>query len=287
MTGWTFEISARSRAVELGFILSDAMPRVPNVPPYVVATGAAHDDIRLDDGTSGCNEILLLGTHMGTHLDGLAHASADGRVHGGIPVEQIQTRTGVRELDMTTVPPFVLPGFLLDLVAHRGSTVTQTALELTSSDLEPLADLPLGGAVVLIRTGWGSAWRAEPDRYASRDEARPGLGSQGAQWLADRGVRAVGTDSFTIESWMPQRPPEMPAHKALLVDRGIFIFEALDLEELASLAPSQFLFVALPLRLAGASGSPIRPIAIVTASDSSDDAAGSLAAVRKDHVDAI
>ena len=79
-------------------------------------------------------------------------------------------------------------------------------------------------------------------------------------------MRAVGTDSFTIEAWHPRAagPPTMPAHRELLVEHGVHVFEALDLEELsASKPPLSFLFVALPLRLQGASGSPVRPVAII------------------------
>jgi kynurenine formamidase len=54
----------------------------------------------------------------------------------------------------------------------------------------------------------------------------------------------------------------MPVHVHLLVERGIHIIEVLDLEKLAEDGVSEFLFVALPLRIRGATGSPIRPIAL-------------------------
>ena len=271
MPDWTFELSARSRVIDLGFVLSDAMPRVPNVPAYSIAAGARHDDIRLDDGTSGCNETIVLGTHMGSHLDGLSHVSFEGRIHGGTTARSAQTDTGVAAHDMTTVPPFVTPGVLFDLAATRGEPVVRDAHEIKPDDLAPLVTNGLDDAVVLIRTGWGRLWEADAKRYAATEEARPGLGPEAAEWLADQGVRAVGTDSFTIELWPRGGRSAMPAHRVLLVDRGVFVFEALNLEELGSLAPTNFLFVALPLRLAGGSGSPVRPVAILSADEDGDD----------------
>jgi kynurenine formamidase len=145
--------------------------------------------------------------------------------------------------------------------------VVREAHEIGVADLAPWAGRGLDGAVVLIRTGWGRLWDTDPGRYASVDEARPGLGRDAAVWLADQGVRAVGTDSFTIERWPPGGESAMPAHRVLLVDRGVLVFEALNLEELASIGATNFLFVALPLRLAGGSGSPVRPVAILAADD--------------------
>jgi len=263
--GWSFQLTDRSESIELGFVLSGAIPHVPNVPPLVVATGAAHDDGRLVDDTSGCNETLLMGTHAGSHVDGLAHVSRQGLVRGGLRTHEVQTRWGVPHLDMTTVAPFIGPGVLVDLPGHLGVRLVEAALDVGPELLAAIPEASLDGAVVLLRTGWGRLWAEDPRRYASLGERRPGLSREGAGWLADRGVRAVGTDAFTLDVCVPagERPVTQPAHIELLMDRGVHIFEALDLEGLAARAPDRFLFVALPLRLEGATGSPVRPIAVI------------------------
>jgi kynurenine formamidase len=262
---WKHTVVAGSRIVELGFALDDVMPRVSGVPPLVVATGVAHDDYRLDDGSSGCNETLLLGTHMGTHIDGFAHVSRSGLVHGGLATASVQTRRGVAAFDMTSVAPIVAPGILLDLPRQFGPGVLEEARAVRVEDLRHLESRDLAGAVIVLRTGWGRLWTDDPERYASLEERRPGFGADAATWLAARGVRAVGTDSFSLEVCEPRSvvPPAMPVHLELLLDRGVFIFEALNLEELAGTGQDEFLFVALPLRIAGATGSPVRPIAIL------------------------
>ena len=62
----------------------------------------------------------------------------------------------------------------------------------------------------------------------------------------------------SLEPWNPQ-----PVHTFLLVEQGIYLMELLDLEELAAAGATEFLFVALPLSIRGATGSLIDPIAVV------------------------
>jgi kynurenine formamidase len=56
----------------------------------------------------------------------------------------------------------------------------------------------------------------------------------------------------------------LPAHRVLLVEHGIYIIEAMALEELAAAEVYEFTFVLVPLRLIGATGSPVRPLALVS-----------------------
>src|SRR5690606_9911874 len=93
----------------------------------------------------------------------------------------------------------------------------------------------------------------------------PGISEAGANWLADRGILAAGADSIAFE-WLPAGAGHsvLPAHRVLLVERGIYIIEALDLEELADSGVSEFTFILVPLNLVGATGSPVRPLAVVS-----------------------
>ena len=89
--------------------------------------------------------------------------------------------------------------------------------------------------------------------------AGPGRGLEGAQWLSAHGVYAAGSDTVAFEK-VPDAA--MPVHVHLLVESGIHIIECLNLEELAASGVHEFLFVALPLKIEGATASPIRPIAL-------------------------
>jgi kynurenine formamidase len=91
----------------------------------------------------------------------------------------------------------------------------------------------------------------------------PGLGIEAARWLSSRKIFAAGSDTVAFEK-VPN--PSMPVHVHLLVDSGIHIIEVLNLEELARDGVYEFLFVAAPMNIRGATGAPIRPLAFPKAS---------------------
>jgi kynurenine formamidase len=262
---WEHLVSSGSRIVELGFPLGPGMPEIPRVPAFTVETLDAHDDFFLADGSSGTNEVVTVGSHAGTHLDALNHVSVDGRLHGGLRTS-LQTPHGIHELDTTTVAPLIGPGRLVDLPALLGRPLIEEDLEVDAATIERAVGSELAGSVVLLRTGWGRLWREDPDRYATPGLRRPGFAGDAVRWLGERGVVAIGSDAYSIETTRPADGEQhMRAHVAALVEHGIFVLEQLDLDELAGAVSggARFLFIALPLRWYGATGSPIRPIAIL------------------------
>ena len=79
-------------------------------------------------------------------------------------------------------------------------------------------------------------------------------------------MHAVGADTIAFERLAPGGGHALlPAHRVLLVEHGIYIIEALDLEELAAAGVHEFIFVLSPLPIVGATGSPVRPLAVVAA----------------------
>ena len=119
------------------------------------------------------------------------------------------------------------------------------------------------GDVVLVRTGFGALW-AEPEAYMRA----AGVSGAGSRWLAERKVKAVGADNMAFDVIGPRDPElgvTLPGHILLLVRAGIPIIENLNLEELAAAKVYEFGFVCLPLKMRGATGSPVRPIALAGA----------------------
>jgi kynurenine formamidase len=115
------------------------------------------------------------------------------------------------------------------------------------------------GDAVLIRTGWARRW-ADAARFVDDAAGNPGVDGDGARWLISRGVRLTGDDTAFYE--VHPRSGEENVHALLIADHGIQILENLNLERLAADGVSRFLLVVLPLPLVGATGSPVRPIAI-------------------------
>lgn len=252
--------------VDLGRQLRVGMPQSPNHPQFWHALPRRHGDMRRADGGSAANDMITMGTHVGTHIDALAHVSHDGRMFGGVDAVEAGVGGKYDALGVHTVVPMIRRGVLLDVAGHHGVECLEGGYEITVDDLEATAkaaDVEVAeGDVVLIRSGWGSKF-AEGAPYVGGPTGVPGIGESGARWLAERRVHAAGADTIAFERLAPGGGHALlPAHRVLLVETGTYIIEALDLEELAAHAWGEFTFVLVPMNIYGATGSPVRPLAV-------------------------
>ncbi len=186
--------------------------------------------------------------HGGTHLDAPIHFSASGRGVDAIPLQDL-----------------VGPGIVVDVreatAADRDLAVGVGAFTAWETRHGAIPD----GAIVLIRTGVGAAW---PDRQAVLGTARrgaeavaelhfPGLHADAARWLVGRDIRAVGIDTPSID---PGPSQDFAAHRVLAAAQ-IPVFE--NVARLEQLPPRAFEVVALPMKIRGGTGAPLRIVAIV------------------------
>jgi len=248
---------------DLSHALDPAMPVSPNHPGYRMALLRRHGDLVRADGGSASNEMIVMGGHTGTHLDALSHVSQDGKLHGGIDASAAQTGGRFSQLGVETIAPIVGRGVLLDVASAGalagGSPVTADVLRRAADRQGVNAD---GATAILVRTGWASRW-SDVAAYLGHDSGVPGVDESGAGWIAERAPRVAGSDTMAFEQILPGRGHALlPIHGILLVGHGIHIIENLDLEKLAADRRYEFLFVCLPLRFVGATGSPVRPVAV-------------------------
>jgi kynurenine formamidase len=260
-------VAAGVDLVELGQPLFTGMPCSPNHPGFRMTLARRHGDMVRPDGSSAANEVIVTGGHVGTHIDALAHVSFRGELHGGIDAAQAQTGGAFREHGVEKIPPLFTRGVLLDVARVHGVDTLEPGYGVTEADLRAAAEqagvTPGRGDVALVRTGWARNF-GDASTYLGAATGVPGLTEPGAAWLADLGIVATGTDTTAYE----QIPPGdghrlLPVHRLLLVDRGIYIMEHLNLEDAADRGLTEFLFVLAPLRIVGGTGSPIRPLAVV------------------------
>jgi kynurenine formamidase len=258
-------ISAGAKVYELSHAMAPSMPVYHQHIPYSLALhrrhGDPHPQVR-QDGSSFANEVIVTSGHSGTHIDALGHFSRNGCLHGGIKVSEVETRDGYRELNAADIPPILQSAVVLDVAGAKGVDCLKPAEEITIPDIEKAlaharAEIKAGDAV-LIRTGWARHW-SDAELFIGRKGGMPGPGEKAARWLVERGATLVGSDTPGFEC-LPT--PGVSVHAIMLVDEGIHIMENLNLEGIAPLRLPRVLFVALPLRLSGSTGSPIRPIAI-------------------------
>ena len=248
----------RTRMYDLAHSYRVGMPHHPVHPPFLFALSKMHGEF-MRGTVSSAAEAITLGGHVGTHIDALCHFSKDGKIHGGVEVGPIQSYTGgIGRLGIDTVSPIFRRGVLIDVAGHRGVEALPVDCAI-GADL--LAEAAGGieiraGDVVLVRTGWARYWD-DPARYIAEVRG-PGINEEAARALSAQGIFAAGSDTIAFEFV----PSQMPVHAHFLVEKGIHIMEALDLEALARDRVREFLFVAIPLKIAGGTGSPIRPVAV-------------------------
>jgi kynurenine formamidase len=214
---------------------------------------------------TGASGVLTMMEHTGTHLDALCHQACGLKLYGDVPVEEAETPTGFRRLGVETVPPLLGRGVLLDVAGWKGQASLPARHGITADELQCCAAAQAvevkPGDVLLVRTGYGALWHDEATYLQAA-----GVAKSGTLWAAERGVAAVGADNM---SWdVPgERDPDTGAtlfgHVYLLPQKGIYIMENLNLEELAGVRCYTFAFVGIPLKLTGATGSPLRPLALI------------------------
>ncbi len=161
--------------------------------------------------------------------------------------------------------PLLTRGVLLDVAGFKGQPMLPPHYAITADDLQACAGSQQvtvkSGDVLLVRTGFAQIWL---DESAYLETA--GVAKSGTLWAADQQVVAVGADNMAWDM-IPERDPEsgstLFAHLHLLTKKGIYILENLNLEKLASDHCYEFAFVGIPLKFQGATGSPIRPLALV------------------------
>ena len=266
------------RVFDLGRPMFAGMPQSPNHPRFLHSVTRRHGDAVRADGGSAANDLLVTGTHVGTHIDALAHVSHQGLLHGG--AEATAAMQGGRFMDhgVHTIAPIVGRGVLLDVPATLGADSCPAGYEITAGDLAATAErqgtVVGAGDVALVCSGWGRRFDEGAESYLGLATGVPGVGEQGARWLASRGVLAAGADTVAFERLAPgEGHALLPAHRVLLVEYGVYIVEALNLEELALAGQHEFTIMLAPLNLVGATGSPVRPLAVASraASDGSRD----------------
>lgn len=249
------------RTIDLAQPYYVGMPHHPNHPPFLYGLSKAHGESSRS-GVSAAAESIALGGHVGTHIDALCHFSLRGKLFGGADAIGCQSyASGISVHHVDTIEPIFRRGILLDVARSEGFNVLPEDFVVDADCLERAAKRAEvraeAGDIVLVRTGWARFW-SDAGRFINNMRC-PGLNREAAAWLSEKGVFAGGSDTIAFE-FLPD--PTMPVHIHLLVESGIHIIEALDLEALSQAAVHEFLFAASPLRIRGGTGSPIRPVAL-------------------------
>ena len=210
------------------------------------------------------DERVTTSMGIGTQMDGFGHLGIDHHYYNGLTGAQLNTPQGFKTLDLSNVPPIVTRGVLIDMAKHFGKPMLPAGQVFNSADIQAAAKaqkVTIGkGDVVLFHTGWMSMLLIDKAKFS---DSEPGLGEDGARWLASLGVVAIGADSIAMEV-IPFENPNRPfiVHQTLLAKNGVHILENINTGPLAADGVTEFLFVLGQPRFVGTVQLVVNPIAI-------------------------
>ena len=232
--------------IDLSYDFSSETIYWPTAKPFTLEVVSAQ---RTPAGYYYAANNLSAAEHGGTHLDAPVHFAEGRHTTDQIPLDRLVGAAVV--IDVSS-----------HAAANRDYRVDVAALEGWEQAQGRIPDR----TIVLIRTGWGSRW-PDRSRYLGTDKTGPeavpelhfpGIDSTAAEWLAERrAVRAVGIDTPSIDYGQSST---YPTHQALFA-RNIPAFE--NVANLDRLPATGSFVIALPMKIKGGSGGPLRIVAVV------------------------
>jgi len=252
--------------VELGRVLNANMPNFTGRSYKLI-----HKRIYLGGHVIGANRLSAneevveaeIG-QVGTQFDGFAHISHENSFYNCFKYEDIATPSGFTKLGIQNVGMLFTRGVLIDVAAYKGVEMLGDTYEITVADIEGALsrqNMTLrAGDAVLIHTGWGRLWGVDNARSA---KSNPGIGIAAAEWLIAKDPMLLGSDDWGIEVVPnPNAQLAFPVHQLALTTNGIHLLENMKLDELAAKRAYEFAFIVQPLKLEGATGSTVAPVAV-------------------------
>ena len=218
-----------TNTVDMTHPMELGMPNWPTQPPY------GYVDInRLDWGDGSFHRGISFSEHTGTHIDAGAHFVQGTATVDQIPVTQIMGRAV--NIDATATPP-------------RGDYPLESLRQWEQQHGEILA-----GDIVFFRFGWDEKYGLKPNGKEFYSDW-PGISVEVGEYLRDKRVKAVGTDTMALDA----DGTTYPCHAILLGDNINILENVNRLKDL----PDFFAVIGLANRFQGGSGSPVRLVAFL------------------------
>jgi kynurenine formamidase len=203
-----------------------------------------------------------------THIDALCHVAYDGSLYNGRPQSSVDADGATADSIEVLKNGLVGRGVLLDIPRLRGVPWLEPGEHISRDELEA-AETEQGvavrdGDILLVRTG--HALRLAELGPWDTPAAKAGLHPTAVPFLAERQVAALGSDGNSDTAQSSIDGVAFPIHVLTLNAMGVHLLDYLQFEDLRAVCERdrrwEFLFVAVPLRVPGGTGSPLNPIAI-------------------------
>src|SRR5215471_11088539 len=249
--------------VELGHVLSESMPLSAG-RRFELLTKPTTEALGTNKRASNEELIVAEMGQVGTQFDGFAHQTHGDSLYNCFKMEDIATRNGFTKLGIQNVGALITRGVLIDIAAYKNVPMLSDTYEITVADIEGALkreNMTLRpGDAVILHTGWGTLWGRDNARYS---KGNPGIGVKAAEYLIAKDPMLMGADTAPVEvNPNPDKLLSLPIHEMALAINGVHLLENLKLDELAAKRVYEFAFIMEPLKLEGATGSTVAPIAI-------------------------
>jgi kynurenine formamidase len=246
----------QGRIYDLSHVIEMGAPKIEPVQlPYVITSSATSANgikrrraLGAENDAGSNLERIEMTTHIGTHIDALGHFTKGDDMYGGRSARDEVGDWGLENLGIEHAPPVVTRGVCVDVSGLDGNDSADVGLR--------------PGDVLCVNTGWGRFFMTDNDRYVSGE---PGIEIGAAEWLTGQDVAAICCDNMAIEVLPGTEHPKisMPVHQHALVEAGVYLVENLVTDALARDAVTTFCFIMLPTKYKGATGCPVRPVAVI------------------------
>jgi len=218
------------------------------------------------------DDYIIMPLQGSTQWDALSHVYYDGHLYNGYPASAVNSFGATKDsIDQVAERGLITTrGVLLDVAHHRRVKYLAPLTAVSPEDLEEVAKAEgvsiEPGDVVIVRTGWRVNFLETRDGEAWTTGS-PGLSWRCAEWLHGKQAAAVACDNIAVEVFPSETEDAILVFHLLAIrDMGMMLGEIWDLEALSQDCAQDgvytFLLVAQPLRVTGAVGSPVNPVAI-------------------------
>ena len=202
---------------------------------------------------------------VGSQLDGLGHIGIDNLYFNCNKTADFAMTDGLKKLGVENVPAIATRGVLLDMAGYFNTDIVKEGTPFNRVEIDGamkrqgIKSIETGD-VVLFYTGWLKLLGKDNKRFGA---AAPGLGRDGARYLASLGVAIVGSDTWSFEVVPFEKDAGVfEVHQILIPRNGIHILENINTEEMVKDQAWEFLFTLGPARITGGVQAIVNPIAV-------------------------
>jgi kynurenine formamidase len=261
------KLVTRGKAYRLGIETNRDTPAYPpRTFSITVVQPGQSAGATLGPTKSTYNDDIITGwVGVGSQIDGLGHIGIDNLYFNCNKAPDFAMADGLKKLGIENVPAVATRGVLLDMSGYFNTDIVKEGTPFNRAEIEGAMRRQgiksiQKGDVVLFYTGWMKLLGKDNKRFGS---AAPGLGREGAKYLASLEVAMVGADTWSLEVIPFEKDAGVfEVHQILLPLNGIHVLENMNTEEMVRDQAWEFLFTLGPARITGGVQAIINPIAI-------------------------